>query len=114
MKTEQQLLSEFSRIERVALHRWIEEGLLQPHSDASGLLFDDIDEARVTLICDLHYGMGLEHDSLPIIMSLIDQLHSTRHRLRAISAAVSEQSEDIRVGIVSRAQIVLRGSPTRD
>lgn len=109
MKSERELLEYIRPLEAEALRCWIDSGLLRPHRDASGFVFDDIDEARLSLICDLHYGMGVEQDSLPIILSLIDQLHRTRHHLRAISAAVSEQTEDIRFGIISRAEVVLRG-----
>lgn len=109
MIREQQLLARSRCLKIEVLHLWIEEGLLQPHRDTGGFLFDDIDQARVALIADLHFGMGLAHESLPIIMSLVDQLHATRHSLRAISTAVSEQEEDVRTGIISRAGIVLRG-----
>ena len=70
-------------------------------------------EALIALVCDLHYGMGLEHESLPVILSLVDQLHQTRHSLRAITTAVSEQPDEVRVAITSRTRIVL-GRGQRD
>jgi len=110
MITEQQLVEHFQQFDAAALHDWIDGGLLKPHRDESGYLFDDVDQARIALICDLHYGMGLGHESLPVILSLVDQLHRTRHSLRAISTAVREQPDEIRVAITSRTQIMLTTS----
>ena len=58
--------------------------------------------SRVALACDLHYRMGLEHASLPVILSLIDQLHDARYHLRALARAVAEQSEAVQQEITSR------------
>jgi chaperone modulatory protein CbpM len=81
---------------------WIEDGVIAPHSDETGYLFDRIDEARVALACDLHYRMGLEHASLPVVMSLIDQLHDARHHLRALTRAVLEQPHSVQQEITRR------------
>lgn len=109
MITERELCERLRCLDVEVLHRWIELGLVAPQRDAGGLLFDDVDEARVALVCDLHYGMGLDHESLPVILSLVDQLHQTRHSLRAIATAVSEQPGEVRVAIASRTRIVLGG-----
>jgi chaperone modulatory protein CbpM len=84
-------------------------GLLSPHRDAAGYLFDDVDVARVHLVCDLSFDMGVGEESLPVILHLIDQLHGTRHTLKALTAAVAEQPDEIRVTITTRAHHVLRG-----
>ena len=46
--------------------------------------------------------MGLDHASLPVILSLIDQLHEARHHLRALTRAVAEQPEAIQREITRR------------
>jgi hypothetical protein len=71
---------------------WIEEGVIALHRDDKGYLFDWVDESRVALACDLHYRMGLDHASLPVILSLIDQLHDAPHHLRALTRVVAESS----------------------
>jgi len=111
MITERELIARLARLGAETLHQWIEMGLVTPHRDAGGYVFDDLDEARVALVCDLHYGMGCEAESLPVILRLIDQLHQTRHSLRAISAAVAEQPDEIRVAITTRTRIVLGRTP---
>ncbi len=84
-------------------------GLLSPHRGDAGYLFDDVDIARVHLVCDLRYDMGVGEESLPVILNLIDQLHGTRHTLKALTAAIAEQPEEIRVTITTRARHVLKG-----
>ena len=68
-------------------------GLIEPHRDETGYLFDRLDQARIALACDLHYRMGLESASLPFILSLVDQLHDTRHLLKAMARAIAEQPD---------------------
>jgi chaperone modulatory protein CbpM len=96
MIRETELFAQFVYLERQVLLTWIDEGVIAPHSDDQGYLFDRLDEARVALACDLHYRMGLEHASLPFILSLIDQLHDARHQLRALARAVEGQPETVR------------------
>lgn len=114
MISEQQLIARMKCLEASVLRRWIELGLVTPHREADAFVFDDVDEARIALVCDLHYRMGLEHESLPVILSLVDQLHRTRHSLRAIASAVSEQPDEVRVAIATRTRIVLGRDPSDD
>ena len=102
MIRERELIAQYTYLERHVLLTWIEEGVLAPHCDEEGYLFDRVDESRVALACDLHYRMGLDHPSLPVIMSLIDQLHDARHHLRALALAVAEQPEAVRQEITRR------------
>jgi chaperone modulatory protein CbpM len=102
MIRESELIAQFTYLERHVLLTWIEEGVIAPHRDEEGYLFDQVDESRVALAYDLHYRMGLDHPSLPVILSLIDQLHDARHHLRALTRAVAGQPETIRQDITNR------------
>jgi chaperone modulatory protein CbpM len=102
MIRENELIAQFEYLERQVLLTWIEEGVVAPHRDELGYLFDRVDESRVALACDLHYRMGLEHVSLPVILSLIDQIHDARHHLRALTRAVAEQPEAVQQEITRR------------
>lgn len=114
MIRESQLIARYTVLERHVLVTWIEEGVITPHSDAEGYLFDQIDESRVALACDLHYRMGLDHASLPVILSLIDQLHDTRRHLRALTRAICEQSDEVQEAISRHiASASGRGEPPR-
>ncbi|MGE8943950.1 hypothetical protein ACO2I3_18760 [Leptospira interrogans] len=102
MIRESEIITRFRVLERRVLLTWIEEGVVAPHRDDQGYLFDRIDESRVALACDLHYRMGLDHASLPVILSLIDQLHDARHHLRRLTGAVAEQPELVQREIIHR------------
>jgi chaperone modulatory protein CbpM len=102
MIRESELIAQYTVLERQVLLIWIEEGVVAPHRDEDGYLFDPVDESRVALACDLHYRMGLEHASLPVILSLIDQLHDARHHLRRLTRAVAEQPEAVKQEITRR------------
>ena len=102
MIRETELIAQFTYLERQVLLAWIEEGVIAPHRDDEGYLFDRVDKSRVALACDLHYRMGLEHASLSVILSLIDQLHDARHHLRKLTRAVAEQPEEVLQQITQR------------
>jgi len=102
MIRENDLIARHTYLERQVLLIWIEEGVIAPQRDEQGYLFDQVDESRVALACDLHYRMGLEHASLPVILSLIDQLHDARRHLRALTRAVAEQPDTVRQVITRR------------
>jgi chaperone modulatory protein CbpM len=102
MIRERELFAQYTFLERQVLLTWIEEGVIAPHRDEEGYLFDRVDESRVALACDLHYRMGLDHASLPVILSLIDQLHDARHHLRALAHAVAEQPQAVQHEIARR------------
>jgi chaperone modulatory protein CbpM len=102
MIRQSELFQQFTYLEQHVLMTWIEDGVIAPHRDEAGYLFDRLDQARVALACDLHYRMGLEHASLPVILSLIDQLHDARNRLRAMTRAVCEQPDAIQHEITRR------------
>lgn len=99
MIRETEVIEQFMVLERQVLLEWIDDGVVAPHSDDQGYLFDAVDTSRIALCCDLHYRMGLDHASLPVILSLIDQLHDARHHLRALTDAVSAQPDTVRSSI---------------
>jgi len=109
MISESELIGRIGRLEIRVLYEWIEMGLVAPHRSEAGYLFDEADVARINLVCDLSFDMGVGHESLPIILSLIDQLHRTRHSLRALADAIAEQPEDVKSLITARAQRTLTG-----
>jgi chaperone modulatory protein CbpM len=102
MIREKDIIAQYTYLEQHVLLTWIDEGVIAPHRDEEGYLFDHVDESRVALCCDLHYRMGLEHASLPVILSLIDQLHDARHHLRRLTRAVAEQPDAVQQEITRR------------
>jgi len=83
------------------LARWVRDALVTPQEEAGQLLFADPDRARVRLLCTLRYTLEIEDDTLPIVLSLLDQLYATRAQLRTLAAAVAAQDETVQQRIVT-------------
>jgi chaperone modulatory protein CbpM len=95
-----ELVAEIAALDPVDLDVWVREALIRPEPDADGPLFSERECARVRLLCTLRYELEVEVDSLPLILSLLDQLYETRGQLAALSAAVLAQEEDVRRDIL--------------
>jgi chaperone modulatory protein CbpM len=115
MITETQIVARFTRLDAPMLEHWIAVGWLKPHRGDEGFLFDETDIARTHLLCDLRYEMELRDDELTMVLSLIDQLLSTRALLKAMTSAVHSQPDEIREAILTTVRVHLApGSDTAD
>jgi len=85
---ERALVAEVRRLSLRDLRLWVREGWMRPSLGEDGPVFDDVDVARARLLCDLTKDMALSNDVLPIILSLIDNLHRTRRDLRRLTEAI--------------------------
>lgn len=81
------------------LEAWIREELVVPRQETETLLFTDMECARVRLICTLHYELEIDAGALPVVLSLVDQLHDTRRRLLSLTAAVTLQDKNVQAAI---------------
>lgn len=92
-----------ARVERLTmrdLRLWVREGWVRPAEGAGGPVFDELDVARLQLLCDLRKDMALPMDAMPTVLTLIDHLHRTRRHLRRLSEAVEAQPDDIREAVL--------------
>lgn len=112
MMTEDELVASVGRVEVTVLRRWVELGWIVPEPAASPPAFDDQDAARAHLICDLVYDLAMGDDSVPVVLSLIDQLHDARRLVRTMAAAIEGQSETVR-GAIARDIEAARRVPSR-
>ena len=95
------LVAAISALQRSDLEAWIREKLVVPQQEAGTLLFTDMECARVRLICTLRYELEIDADTLPVVLSLVDQLYDTRQRILSLTAAVAAQDKDIQAAIVA-------------
>lgn len=96
-----ELIDAIEPLDELALLRWVDRGWVLPARETGRLHFDTSDVARVRLICELHYELRIEEDSLSVVLSLMDQLYATRRALGALSSAVASQPEDVRARITA-------------
>lgn len=95
------LVAAISALQRSDLEAWIREEFVKPHQEAGALLFSDMECARVRLICTLHYELEIDADTLPLVVSLVDQLYDTRQRLLSLTAAVTAQDKNIQAAVIA-------------
>ena len=84
--------------------------LTRPAVGEAGPVFDELDIARLRLLCDLRKEMALPTTAMPVVLNLIDQLYQTRRDLRTLLRALDDQPEDVRSTLAAR----LRLSDTND
>lgn len=103
MMTEEELASAVGRVEVSVLRRWVTLGWIVPEAaePARAATFDDQDVARALLICNLVYECAVEEESVPIVLSLLDQLHDARRLLKSLSAAIDRQPDAVRKEIAA-------------
>jgi chaperone modulatory protein CbpM len=107
MMREKELVEMIDLLQADVLRRWVELGWIVPKPSREGGLFEDAEVARVRLICDLVYDLEVGEESVPVILSLLDQLHDARRTLKALAAVIDEQPDDIRRDVAKRARVAL-------
>jgi chaperone modulatory protein CbpM len=95
------LVAAISALQRSDLEAWIREELVVPRKEVGTLFFTEMDCARVRLICTLHYELEVDENTLPVLLSLVDQLYDTRQRLLSLTAAVAAQDKNIQAAIIA-------------
>jgi chaperone modulatory protein CbpM len=81
-----------AELSQETLDLWIEEEWLVPAGGSSEPAFSEIDVARARLIQDLMRDLGVNHEGVGIILSLLDQVHGMRRALRGVLESSSPLS----------------------
>ena len=100
MKNIDEIVALVPELDRADLERWIRAALVEAEEEHDAPRLDDIQVARVRLICALRYDMEVEEETLPVVLDLIDQLHAARERLHRLSQAVLAQDEEVRAAVL--------------
>lgn len=90
MMTIETLVVQVRGLDRTALERWIDAALVRPDGEPGAWQFRDIDVARVRLIVELRQEMHVEERTLPLVLSLLDQLYDARRVLRRLGSGVDD------------------------
>jgi chaperone modulatory protein CbpM len=79
-----------ARLDNAVLDQWVEAGWLTPHQESAGERFSSVDLARACLIRDLQ-DLGVNDDSIPIVLDLVDQVHGLRCVLRELLSTIRSE-----------------------
>lgn len=96
-----EIVEQIEALQRSDLDAWISEALISPQEDAGVLFFSEMECARIRLICTLHYELEIDAETVPVVLSLVDQLHQTRQRLLKLTAAVAAQDKAVQAAILA-------------
>lgn len=88
-------------LDEAQLGRWISRGWVRPDGRGDTARFSDADVARVRLIRECRVELEIDTDAMPVVLSLLDQLHGLRRELSALAGAVEGQPDDIRREILA-------------
>jgi chaperone modulatory protein CbpM len=111
MRTLSEVVMQVGRVDRVELTQWIELGWVAPERQAGAEpTFSDLDVARVCLICDLRHDLAVEEETMPLVLSLLDQVYALRRQVNALTGAVREQPDDVRRAVLAVIDRSRRGN----
>lgn len=100
MVTEKDVLDHLQGITIRRLRLWVKRGWITPAETSGGYHYRKIDIARLELIRQLKMDMAVNNDAVPIVLSLIDQIHGLRYELKSLARAVEAQHKDIQTAIL--------------
>ncbi len=104
MITEVEILSRVRGVSTDQLHLWIAEEWVRPAHSGDGIVFSEVDIARVRLLATLCKELEVGDEAIPIILSLIDQVHDMHEQMRIIAGAIEAQPDNIRIDILDCAR----------
>ena len=68
-------------IDLMQVEQWIALDWVRPDGQPGQWWFTAIDVARLRLIIELRTDLGLDENSLPVVLNLVDQLYAARRAL---------------------------------
>lgn len=103
MMRAQELAGDIAILSVADLLRWIAADLVAPIRSRGDFMFSDRECARVRLICALRWDMEVDEQSLPVVLSLLDQLYAARAETAVLADAVARQSPAVQAAIAAAA-----------
>ncbi len=106
-----EVLAEVGTLGRIELEEWISARWVTPMGEPGDWQFSAIDLARIRLIREIHHDLGIDAEAVPVVLSLLDQLHSTRRTLHALLDAIEKAPAEVRARISPRLSPEERAEP---
>ncbi|MGI9503267.1 MAG: chaperone modulator CbpM [Geminicoccaceae bacterium] len=101
MKTLSEVVTLVGQIEQTELVGWVEQGWVAPsRAEAPEPVFSELDIARIRMICDLRRDLVVEEETMPLVLSLLDQVYGLRRQVTVLTAAIQKQPASVRDAIL--------------
>lgn len=83
-------------LEAAELELWVEQQWVRPERRGGEVRFAEIDLARIRLIHDIRHTLEVPEETVPVMLSLIDQLYTMRRQMRGVMNALETLSPEAR------------------
>jgi chaperone modulatory protein CbpM len=101
MRTLTEVVRLVGRVDRVELTQWVELGWVTPERhEREEPAFSELEVARICLICDLRHDLAVEEETMPLVLSLLDQIYTLRRQMNALTGAIRQQPDEVRDAIL--------------
>ena len=94
------VLARVPGLDAATLELWVAQEWIRPARSHGRLHFQEIDVARLHLILDLRDGLEVGDPAIPVVLSLLDQLHEARRQMRRLCAALDSAGPHDTAGTV--------------
>lgn len=108
MKSLEDVLAELGTLDRTEVAAWIEARWVRPDPQDGGFGFRSVDVARLRLIRELRHELGIDEETMPVVLSLIDELYGLRRTLVALARALGETPVELQRSVLTRWRALLR------
>jgi chaperone modulatory protein CbpM len=96
MLTEQDVVQRVVNLTEVRLRTWVARGWLSPAHAEGRHVFTELDVARCNMIRQFRDDLEIDDETVPVVLSLLDQVYGLRRELRNVMRAIGSQPEDVR------------------
>lgn len=110
MLSERDVVARVQRLTVTRLRVWVRQGWIKP-ADQAEQSFSEADLARAALICNLEDQLGFAEEDVPVLLSLIDQIHGLRSELKGLLDALDDLPDDVRATVRMRITRRREGAP---
>jgi chaperone modulatory protein CbpM len=101
MLSERDLLTRVQSLTVTRLKVWVAQGWIKPAGQPAQS-YSEADLARAALICNLEDELGFDEEDVPVLLSLIDQIHGLRAELKSLLGALDDLPPDLRATVRMR------------
>lgn len=101
MLSERDVVARVQRLTVTRLRVWVRQGWIKP-ADQAEQSFSEADLARAALICNLEDQLGFAEEDVPVLLSLIDQIHGLRSELKGLLDALDDLPDEVRATVRMR------------
>lgn len=100
MLREKEVIDRVTGVTQVRLRAWVSQGWVTPVQSENEVLFRELDVARCELIKEIEDELQVESGTVPLVLSLLDQVYGLRRELRSVVRALEQQPESVRQSVI--------------